>query len=83
MIIVSCFIFLNGSYLTHYIGFMCVIALLGGRSTRIYKELFSILTHHASRLGLTFRPEKITTDFEAALIKMLAEEVSFFLFLSI
>jgi hypothetical protein len=53
---------------------MCVIALLGGRSARIYKELFSILT---------FRPKKITTDFEAALIKMLAEEVRFFLFLFI
>ncbi len=63
-----------------HIGFVCVIALLGGRSTLIYKELFSILVKHATRLGLIFRPEKITTDFEAAMIKTVAEEVYFLLF---
>ncbi|CAF0790236.1 unnamed protein product [Adineta steineri] len=53
--------------------FVCVIALLGGQSSIIYKELFSILTKHADRLDLAFRPEKITSDFEPALIKTIAE----------
>jgi hypothetical protein len=56
-------------------GFVCVLALLCGRSTVIYKELFSILTHHACRLKLKFRPAQITSDFESALIKAVAEEV--------
>ena len=54
------------------IGFVCVVALLSGRSSLIYKELFAILTHHAGRLNLQFRPAKITSDFESALIKTVA-----------
>lgn len=57
-------------------GYLSVIAILSGRSYEIYKELFSVLTQHASRLGLKFRPETITTDFELAIIKTIAEEVS-------
>ena len=53
-----------------------MIALLGGRSMTIYKELFSILSHHAHRLNLTFRPAMVTSDFELALIKTVADEVS-------
>ncbi|CAM4834901.1 unnamed protein product [Rotaria magnacalcarata] len=55
--------------------FVCVLAVLCGRSTMIYKELFSVLIHHARRLNLKFRPEKLTTDFEAALIKTVADEL--------
>jgi hypothetical protein len=62
------------------IGFVCVLALLCGRSALIYKELFSILTQHAHRLNLEFRPARITSDFEAALIKTVAEEVISFPF---
>lgn len=51
-------------------------AILSGRSSLIYKELFVILTHHAGRLNLQFRPAKITSDFELALIKTVAEEVN-------
>jgi hypothetical protein len=58
----------------NYTGFLCVIALLGNRIAFIYKELFSILTNHACRLNLQFRLEKITSDFETALIKIIADE---------
>lgn len=58
-----------------YIGFVCVIALLSAKTAFIYKELFGILTNHARRLELQFRPSKITTDFETALIKTISEEV--------
>ena len=46
----------------------------------IYKELFSILTQHARRLQLRFRPQIITTDFESAMIKTIADEVGSVLF---
>ncbi len=62
------------------IGVVCVIALLGSRSAIIYKELFSILAHHARRLNLQFRPAQLTSNFEAALIKTVADEVSSLLF---
>ncbi|CAF3904242.1 unnamed protein product [Adineta steineri] len=55
--------------------FVCAIALLGGRSTIIYKELFSILAHHANRLNMVFRPTKLTSDFELALIKTVADDL--------
>ena len=45
-----------------------------------YKELFSILTYHARRLQLRFHPQTITTDFESAMIKTIADEVSSVLF---
>lgn len=66
-----------------FIGFVCAIALLGGRSAAIYKELFSILTYHAGRLNMSFRPAKLSSDFEPALIKAVADVVSsiiYFLF---
>ena len=66
-----------------YIGFLCVIALLGNRTAATYKELFSILTEHARRLNLQFRPQKITSDFEAAIIKTVADQVCWFLFLQL
>ncbi|CAF1465829.1 unnamed protein product [Adineta ricciae] len=53
---------------------LCVIALLCGRSSIIYKELFSILFHHAHRLQMRFHPTAITTDFESAMTKTIAEE---------
>ena len=53
-----------------------MIALLSGRSALIYKELFSILSQHAQRLNLTFRPTMITSDFELALVKTVADEVN-------
>ncbi|CAF3958791.1 unnamed protein product [Rotaria sordida] len=55
--------------------FVCAIAVLGGRSGIIYKELFSILTQHAHRLNLQFRPSKISSDFEPALVKTVAAEL--------
>ncbi|CAF0856064.1 unnamed protein product [Rotaria sordida] len=54
--------------------FVCVFAVLCGRSTVIYKELISVLHQHARRLDLQFRPTNITTDFEPALIKTVADE---------
>ena len=65
---------------SNYTGFLCVIAILGNRTTFTYKELFSILGNHARRLQLHFRPEKITSDFEGALIKAVADEVCQLLF---
>lgn len=53
-----------------------MIALLSGRSALIYKELFSILSQHAQRLNLTFRPAMVTSDFELALMKTVADEVN-------
>ncbi len=44
----------------------------------IYKELFSTLFDHTNRLQLRFHPEIITSDFEQAVIKTIAEEVSIF-----
>jgi hypothetical protein len=61
-------------------GFVCVIALLCGRSVTIYQELFSILNQHAHRLKLRFQPTRITSDFETALIKAVAEEVRSLIF---
>ncbi|CAF1125086.1 unnamed protein product [Adineta ricciae] len=55
--------------------FLCVTALLGNRTAATYKELFAILTEHAGRLNLQFRPQKITSDFEAALIKTIADQL--------
>ncbi|CAF3228537.1 unnamed protein product [Rotaria sp. Silwood2] len=54
--------------------FVCVFAVLCGRSTMINKELISVLHQHARRLDLQFRPANITTDFEPALIKTVADE---------
>ena len=59
------------------VAFLCAIALLTGRSTVIYKDLFFILGQHKDRLQLEFRPRQLTSDFEPALIKAVAEEVSF------
>jgi hypothetical protein len=56
------------------------MALLGNRTAFTYKELFSILTNHARRLQLQFRPAKITSDFEAALVKAVSNEVCRLLF---
>ncbi|CAF2979155.1 unnamed protein product [Rotaria sp. Silwood2] len=53
---------------------LCVIALMCGRSSVIYKELFSILIHHAHRLQMRFHPTTITTDYELAMVKTIAEE---------
>ena len=61
--------------------FTCVLALLNGRSTEIYKDLLLVLPQHADRLNLEFRPAQITSDFEAALIKAVADEASSFSFL--
>ena len=61
--------------------FACVLALLNGRSTEIYEDLFLVLSQHADRLNLEFRPAQITSDFEAALIKAVADEASSFSFL--
>lgn len=60
-----------------HLGFLCVIALLSGRSGLIYRELFVILAQHAQRFNLTFRPAMITSDFEPALLKTIADEVGF------
>jgi hypothetical protein len=57
------------------VAFLCVIARLAGRSTVIYKDLFLILGQHADRLQLEFRPKQLTSDFEPALIKAVADEV--------
>ncbi|CAF1297611.1 unnamed protein product [Adineta steineri] len=53
---------------------VCVIAILCGRSSIIYKELLAILCQHARRMKLRFHPARITTDFEHALIKTLGDE---------
>ncbi|CAF4647498.1 unnamed protein product, partial [Didymodactylos carnosus] len=41
---------------------------------RTYTQLFRELKHHATRLKTTFNPNTITSDFEKALIKAVAEE---------
>ncbi|CAF3852425.1 unnamed protein product [Rotaria sp. Silwood1] len=53
----------------HGKSFPCVIALLDGRSTNIYKQLFTELENHATRLQLDFDPTAILSDFEKALLK--------------
>lgn len=58
------------------IGYLSVIALLSDRSSEIYKELFSTLSQHAFLLGLRFRPDITTIDFEQAIIKTIAGEVN-------
>ncbi|CAF3217150.1 unnamed protein product, partial [Rotaria sp. Silwood2] len=52
----------------------CVIGLLCDRKARTYRELFRELKHHATRLKTTFNPNTITSDFEKALIKAVADE---------
>jgi hypothetical protein len=57
------------------IGFPCVLALLTGRSSSIYKDLFKQLEEEAKRLQMDFLPNEITTDFEKALVKPLQKQV--------
>ncbi|CAM4801162.1 unnamed protein product [Rotaria magnacalcarata] len=58
----------------HEKGYPCVIGLLCNRKARTYRELFRELKHHATRLKTTFNPNTITSDFEKALIKAVADE---------
>jgi hypothetical protein len=69
--------FLNKTlrYIFFSLGFPCVIALLSGKSTNIYKQLFNELKTHANRLQLDFEPVKIMSDFEKALLKAVREKV--------
>src|ERR1700722_11133114 len=59
-------------------GFLCVIALMGDKSSAMYKDLFFVLDQHATRLQQSFCPTRITSDFESGLVKVIAEEVSVF-----
>ncbi|CAF3786921.1 unnamed protein product [Rotaria socialis] len=52
----------------------CIIGLLCDRKGRTYKDLFRELKLHATRLQTTFNPNTITSDFEKALIKAIADE---------
>ncbi|CAF4225036.1 unnamed protein product, partial [Rotaria sordida] len=58
----------------HGKSFPCAIALLGGKSTNIYKQLFNELETHATRLQLDFDPTAILSDFEKALLKAVREK---------
>ena len=61
------------SFLT---GFADVIALLCGRTPKVYKGLLSVLNYPTKRLDLKFEPKRVTSDFEKARIKTVAEEVN-------
>ncbi|CAF1470483.1 unnamed protein product [Adineta ricciae] len=52
--------------------FPCVIGLLPGRSAPVYKYVFNLLDEAARRLNLTFQPKNIMSDYEKALIKVIA-----------
>ena len=55
--------------------FPCAISLLSGKSTEIYKALFSELEFHAERLKMKFEPKHIMSDFEMSLIKCIKQKV--------
>ncbi|CAF1465953.1 unnamed protein product [Rotaria sordida] len=54
--------------------FPCVISLLSGKSTDIYRQLLSELEYHAERLKLKFEPVHIMSDFEMSLIKAIKQK---------
>ncbi|CAF3588472.1 unnamed protein product [Rotaria sp. Silwood1] len=58
----------------HEKGYPCVIGLLCDRKARTYRELFRELKTHATRLKAAFNPHIITSDFEKALIRAVADE---------
>jgi len=57
-------------------GFLCVIALMSDRISAMYKDLFSVLDRYATRLQLSFCPTRISSDYENALVKTIADEVN-------
>jgi hypothetical protein len=65
----------HGKSIFFSLGFPCVIVLLSGKSTNIYKQLFNELETHANRLQLDFEPVKSMSDFEKALLKAVREKV--------
>jgi F0F1-type ATP synthase assembly protein I len=50
---------------------------MSGRKKIFYEDLFNTLKKHADRLKMTFEPDRITSDFEAALITVVADVVSY------
>ena len=47
----------------------CIIGLLPGRSSAVYQYIFDLLIDEAVELGLEFKPELVSTDYEPGLIK--------------
>ena len=68
-------LFMNGS--SSFSAVPCVIALLPGRSAKVYKHLFQSLHQEAKQLRLRFQPDVVMTDFEPGLINAVNQEVCF------
>ncbi len=51
---------------------------MGDQTRDMYKDPFFVLDRHATRLQLSFSPTRTTSDYEGALVKMIADEVSIF-----
>lgn len=66
------------AFILFSLAYPCAIALLSGRSTTIYRQLFNELESQATRLQLDFNPVRIMSDFEKALIKAVRQQVSYF-----
>lgn len=45
------------------------------RTSAMYKDLFIVLDRCASRLQLSFCPSRISSDYENAMVKAIADEV--------
>ena len=63
------------------LAFLTVVALMSGRKEKEYTRLFDALEEHAVRLKMHFDPQRVTTDFEGAMIATVASKVCESLFL--
>ncbi len=53
---------------------------MSDRTSAMYKDLFSVLDRYATRLKLSFCPTRISSDYENAIVKAVADEVSYTFF---
>lgn len=58
-----------------FIGFVCVFGLLPDKKKSTYRFLFHELRTIATEMNMNFNPVTIMTDFEPALVEVLASEV--------
>lgn len=58
------------------VGFPCVFSLLPNRKKYTYHEMFKELKNMAVKLGRTFEPTRILTDYEPSIIEAISAHAS-------
>ena len=64
-----------------FLGFVCVFGLLPDRKKSTYRFFLTELRNIAKDMNMNFNPTSIVTDFECALMEVLATEVHTVFFL--